>query len=151
MINIPLLALEDLSTLVALDRFQDTSGPMPDLDGDIVTLTLLPRSRWQTLLNLDVIQVSFYTFLFFLFLHTRTTRTNSKETSQKSLQRLQRRRPFFCLQLQALNHGWWFQTKKRRGNPRGNPKKLSQVQRACSFKNYRRSQKTAIVGVPFSL
>jgi Utp21 specific WD40 associated putative domain len=67
--NIPFLALEDLSALVAHDRFQDTSSPMPDLDGDIVTLTLLPRSRWQTLLNLDVIQVSFYTFLF-LFLHT---------------------------------------------------------------------------------
>jgi U3 small nucleolar RNA-associated protein 21 len=30
----------------------------PQLDGDLVTLTLLPRARWQTLLNLDVIQVS---------------------------------------------------------------------------------------------
>jgi hypothetical protein len=30
----------------------------PDqLDEELVTLTLLPRSRWQTLLNLDVIQV----------------------------------------------------------------------------------------------
>lgn len=28
----------------------------PQLEGDLVTLTLLPRSRWQTLLNLEVIQ-----------------------------------------------------------------------------------------------
>jgi len=28
----------------------------PQLDGELVTLTLLPRSRWQTLLNLEVIQ-----------------------------------------------------------------------------------------------
>jgi hypothetical protein len=32
---------------------------MPDLDGEVVTLTHLPRSRWQTLLNLDVIQARF--------------------------------------------------------------------------------------------
>jgi U3 small nucleolar RNA-associated protein 21 len=31
----------------------------PDqLEGGLLTLTLLPRSRWQTLLNLDVIRVS---------------------------------------------------------------------------------------------
>ncbi len=29
----------------------------PQLDGELITLTLLPRSRWQTLLNLEVIQV----------------------------------------------------------------------------------------------
>lgn len=28
----------------------------PELDGDLVTLSLLPRSRWQTLLNFEVIQ-----------------------------------------------------------------------------------------------
>ena len=28
----------------------------PQLDGELVTFTLLPRSRWQTLLNLEVIQ-----------------------------------------------------------------------------------------------
>jgi len=49
-------ALEDLSALMANDQLQDNSGSMPDLDGEVVTLTHLPRSRWQTLLNLDVIQ-----------------------------------------------------------------------------------------------
>ncbi|KAF8503603.1 Utp21-domain-containing protein [Russula emetica] len=49
-------ALEDLSTIVVHDRSQDISDPMPDLEGEVVTLTHLPRSRWETLLNLDVIQ-----------------------------------------------------------------------------------------------
>ena len=59
MTNIPFLALEDLSALVVHDHSQDVSGPMPDLEGEVVTLTHLPRSRWETLLNLDVIQVGF--------------------------------------------------------------------------------------------
>jgi hypothetical protein len=61
--NIPFSALEDLSALVVHDRFQDISGPVPDLEGEVVTLTHLPRSRWETLLNLDVIQVGFYNLL----------------------------------------------------------------------------------------
>jgi U3 small nucleolar RNA-associated protein 21 len=61
--NIPFLALEDLSALVVHDRSQDISGTMPDLEGDVITLTHLPRSRWETLLNLDVIQVGFYDLL----------------------------------------------------------------------------------------
>lgn len=36
---------------------QDVFVTPPQLDGDLVTLTLLPRARWQTLLNLEVIQV----------------------------------------------------------------------------------------------
>lgn len=63
-INISFPVLEDLSALVVHDQFEDNNfAPMPDLEGEVVTLTHLPRSRWQTLLNLDVIQVSFYTFL----------------------------------------------------------------------------------------
>ena len=67
--NIPFLALEDLSALVVHDRSQDISDPMHDLEGEVVTLTHLPRSRWETLLNLDVIQVCFYNFTF-RFVHT---------------------------------------------------------------------------------
>lgn len=65
MTNIPFSALEDLSALVVHDRSQDISGPMPDLEGEVVTLTHLPRSRWETLLNLDVIQVGFSNLLSF--------------------------------------------------------------------------------------
>ena len=132
MADISFLALEDLSALVVHDPSQDISSPMSDFEGDVVTLTHLPRSRWQTLLNLDVIQVGFYTFPFYLF---HSYWTNSKEISQKSLRRPQKRRPFSCLHLQGSNHGWWFQKKKRRRHPQRNPKKLSQARRACSFKN----------------
>lgn len=63
-INICFPVLEDLSALVVHDQPDDDDfARMPDLEGEVVTLTHLPRSRWQTLLNLDVIQVSFYPFL----------------------------------------------------------------------------------------
>ena len=50
-------ALEALTGLVIEDKPVDVFSTPPQLDGDLVTLTLLPRSRWQTLLNLEVIQV----------------------------------------------------------------------------------------------
>ena len=49
-------ALEALSSLTVNDTPQDVFVTPPQLDGELVTLTLLPRSRWQTLLNLEVIQ-----------------------------------------------------------------------------------------------
>ncbi|KAH7929755.1 Utp21-domain-containing protein [Leucogyrophana mollusca] len=49
-------ALEGLSALTVEDTAVDVFSTPPQLDGDLVTLTLLPRSRWQTLLNLEVIQ-----------------------------------------------------------------------------------------------
>jgi U3 small nucleolar RNA-associated protein 21 len=52
-------ALEALKALaVEDDQAVDVFVTPPQLDGELVTLTLLPRARWQTLLNLDVIQVS---------------------------------------------------------------------------------------------
>jgi len=63
-INLSFSVLEDLSALVVHDQPEDdNTALMPDMEGDVVTLTHLPRSRWQTLLNLDVIQVGFCTFL----------------------------------------------------------------------------------------
>lgn len=53
----PPSALEALIGLTMEDKPVDVFSTPPQLDGDLVTLTLLPRSRWQTLLNLDVIQV----------------------------------------------------------------------------------------------
>jgi U3 small nucleolar RNA-associated protein 21 len=50
-------ALEALSALKVQDEPVDVFSTPPQLDGDLITLTLLPRSRWQTLLNLEVIQV----------------------------------------------------------------------------------------------
>lgn len=51
------LALEALIGLTMEDKPVDVFSTPPQLDGDLVTLTLLPRSRWQTLLKLEVIQV----------------------------------------------------------------------------------------------
>jgi hypothetical protein len=72
-----LIVLEDLSALVVHDRSQDISGPMPDLEGEVVTLTHLPRSRWETLLNLDVIQVGFYKLLAVLFTLTHSLNSDN--------------------------------------------------------------------------
>ncbi|KAJ6525623.1 Utp21 specific WD40 associated putative domain-containing protein [Mycena capillaripes] len=49
-------ALDALSALTVPDTPEDPFSTPPQLDGDLITLTLLPRSRWQTLLNLEVIQ-----------------------------------------------------------------------------------------------
>ncbi|KAL0946708.1 hypothetical protein HGRIS_012895 [Hohenbuehelia grisea] len=48
--------LEALSALTLQDKPVDIFSTPPQLDGNLITLTLLPRSRWQTLLNLEVIQ-----------------------------------------------------------------------------------------------
>ncbi|KAF9477557.1 Utp21-domain-containing protein [Pholiota conissans] len=49
--------LEDaLTALKVTETPADVFSTPPQLDGELITLTLLPRSRWQTLLNLEVIQ-----------------------------------------------------------------------------------------------
>ncbi|TFK42298.1 Utp21-domain-containing protein [Crucibulum laeve] len=49
-------ALEALTALTVQDTPVDVFSTPPQLDGELITLTLLPRARWQTLLNLEVIQ-----------------------------------------------------------------------------------------------
>ena len=49
--------LEELTAVQKSAASVDVFSTPPQLDGELITLTLLPRSRWQTLLNLDVIQV----------------------------------------------------------------------------------------------
>ena len=51
------VALDALSALTVQDTPADVFSTPPQLDGELITLTLLPRARWQTLLNLEVIQV----------------------------------------------------------------------------------------------
>lgn len=51
------IALEALTALQVTEPLADVFSTPPQLDGELITLTLLPRSRWQTLLNLEVIQV----------------------------------------------------------------------------------------------
>ncbi|KAI0707610.1 Utp21-domain-containing protein [Earliella scabrosa] len=49
-------ALDALTALTVEDKPADVFSTPPQLDGELVTFTLLPRARWQTLLNLEVIQ-----------------------------------------------------------------------------------------------
>jgi U3 small nucleolar RNA-associated protein 21 len=50
-------ALEALSDLdISGKREENVFATPAQLEGDLVTLTLLPRARWQTLLNIEVIQ-----------------------------------------------------------------------------------------------
>ncbi|KAF6761650.1 quinon protein alcohol dehydrogenase-like superfamily [Ephemerocybe angulata] len=49
---------EALAALKVNDSPTDAFSTPPQLDSELITLTLLPRSRWQTLLNLEVIQVT---------------------------------------------------------------------------------------------
>jgi U3 small nucleolar RNA-associated protein 21 len=55
------LALEGLTSLGVIES-PDVFRAAPQVDGELITLTLLPRARWQTLLNLDVITVRFILF-----------------------------------------------------------------------------------------
>ncbi|KAF8610566.1 Utp21-domain-containing protein [Ceratobasidium sp. AG-I] len=48
--------LGELAELSLADSTKRSSGKMDQLEGELVTLTTLPRSKWQTLLNIEVIQ-----------------------------------------------------------------------------------------------
>lgn len=55
---------EILEALGTPEKTADIFISPDQLAEELVTLTLLPRSRWQTLLNLEVIQVWFLAFFF---------------------------------------------------------------------------------------
>lgn len=67
------IALEALTALKVSETPVDVFSTPPQLDGELITLTLLPRSRWQTLLNLELIQVGLYVFQDFLNLELTTS------------------------------------------------------------------------------
>jgi hypothetical protein len=81
----PLTALDALQALT-IDEPTDVFITPEQLEDDLLTLTLLPRSRWQTLLNLDVIQVYKHYFGPLLYSYL-----SSNETSRRSHQKLQKR------------------------------------------------------------
>ena len=85
-------ALEGLESL-SLNKDSDLFITPNQLDGELITLTLLPRSRWQTLLNLETIQVC---NAFDIISNASLTRNGSNGISQKSLRSPQKRhRSFF--------------------------------------------------------
>ncbi|KAF9227632.1 Utp21-domain-containing protein [Gyrodon lividus] len=84
-------ALEALTALTMKEQPLDVFSTPPRLDGDLVTLTLLPRSRWQTLLNLEVIH----------------QRNKPKEPPKKPEQA-----PFFLPTLPGVEHRFAIEEKK---------------------------------------
>lgn len=57
--GVPALALSELRAPVRWEDVQPYTTP-DQLSEDLLTLSLMPRSRWQTLLNLETIKVSWY-------------------------------------------------------------------------------------------
>ena len=115
-------SVSDLIGPQSLDSSQqpeDVFASPDQLAGELATLTLLPRSRWQTLLKLEVIQVGNdrphlpapRTNLNYI---PRSTRSNG--TNQKSLRSRWRRRRSSCLHFQASNTD--SRCKRRRTRPR---------------------------------
>ena len=138
-------AVSHLSNLVVHDQPQDVLGSVPDIDDEVVTLTLLPRSRWQTLLNLDVIQVRIARVAS-CFAYS-TDLNFSAETSQKSLQKPRRRHPFSYPHFQELKRASWFRRKERKRRRRVDRKNQPQLPKVSFQKNYHRNQRREIVGV----
>lgn len=85
-------ALEALEALGVEDKPTDVFSTPSQLDGDLVTLTLLPRARWQTLLNLEVIQ----------------QRNKPKEPPKKP-----EHAPFFLPTLPGVEHRFAIEEKKQ--------------------------------------
>ena len=86
--------MEALNALT-LNEEPDLFVTPEQLDRELVTLTLLPRSRWQTLLNLETIQVCSHSVELFVERLTYSSLCVSNGTSPKSPPNHQRRRHFF--------------------------------------------------------
>ena len=80
----------------------DVFSTPSQLAGELITLTLLPRSRWQTLLNLEVIQVSKLTHAYCLAFTT--SRRLSNEISRRSHRRPQNELLSSFRHCRELNH-----------------------------------------------
>lgn len=116
-------------------RSEDVFASPDQLAGELATLTLLPRSRWQTLLKLEVIQVSnekphppalhndldSNTFL--------GPPVCSNGTNQKSLRSRWRRPRSSCLHSQVLSTDSRFKRGWIRPRKRRNPPNASKIQR----------------------
>jgi U3 small nucleolar RNA-associated protein 21 len=89
---------------------------MPDLDGEIVTLTHLPRSRWQTLLNLDVIQVNFSIFRSVFPTHSIIS-DNQQRNKPKEPPKAPEKAPFFLPTLPGVEARFIVQEKPNEKMP----------------------------------
>jgi U3 small nucleolar RNA-associated protein 21 len=110
-INIMFPVLDDLSALVVYDQPEDNFVSMLGLEGEVVTLTHLPRSRWQTLLNLDVIQVSCLPFSVFSYAFTHLG--NQQRNKPKEPPKAPEKAPFFLPTLAGVEARFVVQEKEK--------------------------------------
>lgn len=128
-------ALDALSALTVEDAPHDVFSTPPQLDGDLITLTLLPRSRWQTLLNLEVIQVC----VLFILLRVLLTLIYSNATNRKSRRRLQNKPPSFFQHCLELSLGSFLNQNKKSQTRTSRPSDWNRLQphlRVYSSTNY---------------
>lgn len=133
-LKLRLPALDALSALTVEDTPEDPFSTPPQLDGDLITLTLLPRSRWQTLLNLEVIQVSPPASLEI----ATNSLWHSNEINRRNLPKPQSKPPSSSPLCQASNRGSHLNKKRRERSQKktlGGCSKLRPVVRASSLKN----------------
>jgi hypothetical protein len=95
-----ILALDGLTALTLAEN-QDVYTTPEQLSEELVTLTLLPRSRWQTLLNLETITVGFYQVVFDI--STGADASDSNGINRKSHQRRRRRHRSSCPRCRVLS------------------------------------------------
>lgn len=106
----------DALTALSLEQQQKDVYTTPDqLSEELVTLTLLPRSKWQTLLNLETITVCF-TPLGWSYIASHLSSYNilplhygfnSNGTNLKKHLKYPRRLPFSFLPCRASNNDSW--------------------------------------------
>lgn len=95
------VALDAFSALKVQDTPADVFSTPPQLDGELITLTLLPRARWQTLLNLEVIHVR---FLPCLLKCTLTSFPIQQRNKPKDPPKAPEQAPFFLPTLPGVEH-----------------------------------------------
>ena len=139
-------ALELLSALTVEDQHQNHFTTPQDLDGDLVTLTLLPRSRWQSLLNLEVIQVILIAISVLYRVLIIGIHIISNVTNQKSHRSPQNRLPFSCRPSQASNTDSRYSRRiQKLINVLEGSRRPQQNPRASSSSDSRKLTRTAIV------
>ena len=115
--------LDGLSALTVSDTPIDVFSTPPQLDGELITLTLLPRSRWQTLLNLEVIQVWNFALLLTVWL----TAVLQQRNKPKEPPKVPEQAPFFLPTLPGVETRFVPEVKDQTKDTKTNTRRLEKA------------------------
>jgi len=142
-------------SLDSSQRSEDVFASPDQLAGELATLTLLPRSRWQTLLKLEVIQVGNGGRRAMSLTQTQFLGplVRSNGTNQKSPRSRWRRRRSSCQHSRVLSTDLrfkrkWARTRKKKGPPNAF-RTRQQRPRAPSRRSFGRNPRPGPVSPPF--